>query len=905
LLFFLKSRKKDFLLKIQETRLDQINQEVSKKQHEIDFLRRKLEEQKIKFEQEENRLKNEREKLSEEFRRLKIEQEKLVVESRRISEEKNFIEQENNKLQQRIQNVKEKFQEVIKQIDQKNEEVENEIIRFEGERKAFEIERGKLEILKKEIADTNKQMQVEWQKLKLQKEQIEKQKNELAEQSDEIRKKEEQIIEDRKFIDDEKERIEGQWRQISAKKEEIEKQANCFNAREKEIGEKEQQLDKDRELLETEKIKFQIKQQELELREQDIKKRLSELENITNRLKKEIQQKWQKLKKRKRLLDIQKNKVKNHFKKLRIIALEIKQGKNWTTEAIEKILREIEELFPAPQPRKKTKIIPELICQKKGGCWQLAIKISGRLPDCFNLKITQDDLNLVRDEVNEDYWPLISMNPIFIEWKDGDRSKRKKYELQEDGTAKPLLFKLLSKNDNIGKFVSAPSSGSYFAIVPEDWVREESLSGSEPAKPEHISIKGFRGHFFILQKSFNFIIAFKNSYGELVTIEPKGSRFYLNGNQIIDANEEASLLFGERFPSIVDSIKKWNDIGTIIIEEETDNINKHQWILEPDINSSEIDINKIAFQGDLSLSQSTSSSFSISFYDKKYHLIDNLYFRYIQGIKKIAFSDYSSMPLANGHPSIDIKFLHDKSCVIKLCKTEISSDIVKQDEKGTTAIIPPDPAWDLTDWEIQDEQGRRVNIELLVERLWWNLGNEEDQLISNDWSSAALELPKEYISSNSHYVIVLQFPRVGWIKNVFIGFDKKRRKEYRVLPSQRSIRIPLRDFCDYREITKFDDHAKLLLWINKYGLEGEVCISTIKAITPPPPPPPPPPPLNNRPCCYNCDHARIKFNNYWCRRYNWPQRAYDSDYFIENIAHFKCGEWRGEYQDKNGGWLNK
>ena len=152
----------------------------------------------------------------------------------------------------------------------------------------------------------------------------------------------------------------------------------------------------------------------------------------------------------------------------------------------------------------------------------MAIKISGRLSDCSNLKIIQDDLDLVKDEANEDYCPLNSMSPIFIEWIDGNRLKRKKFELHEDGAVKPVLFKLLSKNDNIGKFVSGPSAGSYFAIVPENWVRDESLSGSAPAEPEHISIKGFRGHFFILQKSFNFLIAFKNSYGELVTLEPKG-----------------------------------------------------------------------------------------------------------------------------------------------------------------------------------------------------------------------------------------------------------------------------------------------------------------------------------------------------------------------------------------------
>lgn len=906
MVFYLKLRKKDYQFKIQEIRHDQISHEISKKQHENDLIRRNLEEQKIKLEQEDSRIKSEREKLSEEYRRLKIEQENLAIEARRIIEDKIFIEQEKNKLQQRIQNVKEKFQEVINKIDQKNGEVENRIIKLESEKKAFELEKAKLETAKKEAAEENKHIKSEWQKISLEKDRLDQLKNVLNKKEKELSNTEQQLLEGMEFINDEKDGISKEQQEIEAKKEDIEKQSLRLDERQKEIDEKERQLNSEKDLVEGEKKNIEKERKQVELESQDIENRSSELHERENRLKKEIQQKCQKLKKRKSILVIQKNKIKSQSRKLKTVAEKIKDKRNWNIEAIEKILREIEELFPTPDQRPKTRIMPELICQKKAGCWQLAIKISGRLPDCSNLKIIQDDLNLVKDEANEDYWPLNSMAPIFIEWKDGNRSKRKKFELQEDGAVKPVLFKLLSKNDNIGKFVNAPSMGSYFAIVPENWVREESLSGSAASAPENINIKGFEGHFFILKKAFNFIIAFRNSSGELISIEPKGSRFELKGNLIIDANEEAEPLFGGKFPTIIDSIKSWNDVQLITIEEVTDEIDGHKWIFTPEINFSEIDLNQVELQGDIPLSQSTSSSFLISFYDKKYHLIDNLYFRYIQGLKKIRISDHQFVPSTNGHGPVDIHFYHDKDCKIELKKNEYHKVIVKSNAEETIATIPPDSSWDLTDWEVKDSNGRKVNIELLVERIWWNLANEKDPLISNDWSYKPLDIPKEYLLPTSPHIISLKLPKIGWIKNVYVGIDKRNRKEYKVNTNQRSIQIPLRDFCDYQKISKLDSEAKLLLWINKAEFQGSVPISTIKAITPPPPPPPSPPPqLDHKPCCYNCDHARIKFKIYWCRRYNWPQHAYDSDYFLENIAHFKCGEWRGEYKDENEEWTNK
>jgi len=217
LLFFLKLKKKNYRLAIQETKLDQISQEVSKKQHENDLIRRKLEDQKIKVEQEYSRIKSEREKLTEEYRIFKSEQENLAGDSRSNSEEKKFLEQEKKKLKERIQKVKEVIEEV------------------ENEKENNELEKIKLETEKKEINNAHKQIQSDWQKIRLEKDRLEGQKDELREQESDIRKREQQIIEEIKFIESEKAKLEKEWKSFNDENKRIAKLTDEIKDKENEI----------------------------------------------------------------------------------------------------------------------------------------------------------------------------------------------------------------------------------------------------------------------------------------------------------------------------------------------------------------------------------------------------------------------------------------------------------------------------------------------------------------------------------------------------------------------------------------------------------------------------------------------------------------------------------------------
>ena len=128
--------------------------------------------------------------------------------------------------------------------------------------------------------------------------------------------------------------------------------------------------------------------------------------------------------------------------------------------------------------------------------------------------------------------------------------------------------------------------------------------------------------------------------------------------------------------------------------------------------------------------------------------------------------------------------------------------------------------------------------------------------------------------------------------------------------SERNVCIPTRDFFD--EVKDSKQEVEIKVWITRHDnaiesttfcrLEPEVIEVTPKK-----------PPeekvesedtsvnLENKACCYTCDHARMQYvtaaksNLFWCRRMRWP-RILRHDFETE-FSHYRCAEWRGEYYD--------
>ncbi|MGI0025751.1 MAG: hypothetical protein ACREA4_11495, partial [Nitrososphaera sp.] len=218
---------------------------------------------------------------------------------------------------------------------------------------------------------------------------------------------------------------------------------------------------------------------------------------------------------------------------------------------------------------------PEIVCWKREHRWVLAVEMPENLLANSSLVIRQNEaLPLAKDEVNEGCWRLEqACGRVVIHWNEDEIVRETEIMLGEENY---LLFKLSGLNQNQGRRVKSPSSGSYLVVVAENRERDDSLSGPPPVAPESVSMDGYRGHFFILEEHSDRKIAFRTLEGKLVLIEPEAPRFELVGTRLNDASEDKGPLFGERPPQIrtLDN-QAWKDIRTIVVGEE--GTGKRRW----------------------------------------------------------------------------------------------------------------------------------------------------------------------------------------------------------------------------------------------------------------------------------------------------------------------------------------
>jgi hypothetical protein len=136
---------------------------------------------------------------------------------------------------------------------------------------------------------------------------------------------------------------------------------------------------------------------------------------------------------------------------------------------------------------------------------------------------------------------------VVVQWNEGEGVQETRAALGQDGY---LLFKLSGKNQNQGRRVKFLSSGSYLVMVPDDWERDDTLSGPAPVAPESTSLFGYQAHFFELEKDGDGKIAFRTPTGKSFVIESKAPQFELVGTRLNEASGDRGPLFGGRPPQI-------------------------------------------------------------------------------------------------------------------------------------------------------------------------------------------------------------------------------------------------------------------------------------------------------------------------------------------------------------------
>ncbi|HXG25002.1 MAG TPA: hypothetical protein VNJ09_10630, partial [Chthonomonadales bacterium] len=269
--------------------------------------------------------------------------------------------------------------------------------------------------------------------------------------------------------------------------------------------------------------------------------------------------------------------------------------------------------------RESLGIKPEIVCWQRERKWWLGVEVP--IPDehleIACMEVVQEGAPLSQDNYQEGCWRLEKViGDVFVQWN----GEEQVISLRNGNY---LLFKIY--NQDYGRRVKAPSTGSYLMVVPSDWVRDEELSGPPPVEPEPVVIHGYQAHYFYLGKNDKRKIAFHVPGEKPVIIKPKTPRFELIGNRIEDAREDIGPLFGEQPPQIrTTNSSEWNDVSAIVVGEEGRGKNKWRTSFSPDHEQTQDIPTEVASR--------KGGWYFLRFYDHNDELIESLDFRFLAGL---------------------------------------------------------------------------------------------------------------------------------------------------------------------------------------------------------------------------------------------------------------------------------
>jgi len=424
------------------------------------------------------------------------------------------------------------------------------------------------------------------------------------------------------------------------------------------------------------------------------------------------------------------------------------------------------------------------------------------------MEVLQNDSPLDQDldqdkEAGSSCWLLRSLDsPVIVRWGDEDA------EEIALGESSYLLFKLSGEGLK-GTRVQAPSSGWYAVIVPKDWERDEAVAGPPPFGPESVHLEEeYRVHFFEISGSRDDKIAFRTPGGK-VAVKPRRSRFELVGKRLPDASQYEPL-FGVEPPRIRARDKDdWKDITTVVVGLEGRGQGKWRTQFHPDPATTEQELPpEIAVR--------PCGWYFLRFYDENDNLAESLDFRLVTALKAIYLPEETPFPSDEGHKPTPVSLFHEPDFVIRPAPTDATAGWV-QVQRGsneTTLTVPPDTTCEETRWLIGPEHGQQVELTLRVERFWWAIGEESTK--PREWGDRPFTLSCKDITATTKRTLWLWLPAGRQVEGLTVGFEQKRGRSYTIRKADRTVAIPLRDFCDARELKAIGEHT-LRLWLSYRG----------------------------------------------------------------------------------------
>lgn len=758
---------------------------------------------------------------------------KLRAMQKKIDQEKQEISEVHKRLDEQKNPLEKKWDE----IQAGDKILESKAVKLQQDRELLEKQKYEIERLKTQLQENQDRIEAVNQHLKIkwehERQEIEIRKNELISILKQIKIEKASIESQQSQINNERQILLDERKKIIKKTKECEILKIYFENQKKEIAE-------ERLHAEHEQKKNIIEWKKLEQEREDHKLVKTNISKETDILKKkaaELFAKENSIEKQNKQFEHEKyefEQAKLKFEKLLIrttihAITQVKEGLEDATSNKESALEPIPDQTKMRLSEELTlkDVILEIHSWKKNEIWHFGLNIINLSSKKTNFQIFQEDKILSKAEPGNDQWEIKSFSPVIVRWRDGSEFIEKTFQIIPDQIDSPLIFKL--QFPDYGRLMKYLSNGSYLMVVPVDWKLDEKLSCQPSVEKELTSIDGYLAYKLSLTGADNSILVYRKPDAKTLCFARQKNRFLLSTNHSIDLSEIDNPLFCAELPSIIDQEKSWKDVQLIILRDHDYNYQNLQRLPSSLVASNDFDLNLLESRGEGALNKTNNLNFLCDIYDQFNVLLESVKFRFIDYLKAVVIPDYPIVPGKNGHEALQIEFMHDENCEIKLSPGDSANVEMMSNDIGTIAKVFPVPTLDVINWVICDDQDRELSLTTRLDRVWWQLTKDSKIPQKINAKDVPLLLSLSELNNMTDLGIYIWIPPAFESKKISIGLEKNSAKEFQWKKDEPGIFAPLKVILNEQQTLCSKNHLQIKMWTENKEDENIILANLIQS----------------------------------------------------------------------------
>ena len=414
-------------------------------------------------------------------------------------------------------------------------------------------------------------------------------------------------------------------------------------------------------------------------------------------------------------------------------------------------------------PKKRFKRKPEFICRKKGGKWEMGIKVPEQ---CHIIDAKQDGMPLSPD--GDEYRLANFKGRLSIKYR---RDSEEPAEFPDAECQPPFIFKTRAKWKGVGRKVRGISGRCYVVFAPKEWERKDN----PPVASQQCADNNFLAHFFFVRKG-------AGGYGFVQHDLPGADGFKLKGETVFDDSDKGDLF-----------VRSPPELETKAAHARAGSEGAGGWRGQ----------NFIPGSGMLGSALGGREGWLyIRVYDDDVNLMDSGDFRYFSGLRQILVNGVVHAPgalmapSAKGHDKSVIRFVGSGDKNIAARPKNGNQGAVAGDDGAVT--IERVPEADMTHWVLEDGT-KSVDVTIVLPRVWWRIAPSENGAGAK-WRDTPEQMNRAAFREYAEKGMAVEIRLPFGIKGVRVGFDGKFEKQILAVTANDGCIIPLIDFMDYAAI---------------------------------------------------------------------------------------------------------